>query len=129
MLIIGIESSCDDTAVSIIDSSYNILSNNIITNLELHQKYGGVVPEIASRNHLMVIEELIQRSLKDANVTINDIDLFCATTGPGLIGGLVIGATICKSMAFALGKPFVAVNHLHGHSLAPFLDIFINSTL
>ncbi|MBT4990010.1 MAG: tRNA (adenosine(37)-N6)-threonylcarbamoyltransferase complex transferase subunit TsaD [Rickettsiales bacterium] len=122
MLIIGIESSCDDTAVSIIDSSYNILSNNIITNLELHQKYGGVVPEIASRNHLMVIEELIQRSLKDANVTINDIDLFCATTGPGLIGGLVIGATICKSMAFALGKPFVAVNHLHGHSLAPFLD-------
>ncbi|MBL6785591.1 MAG: tRNA (adenosine(37)-N6)-threonylcarbamoyltransferase complex transferase subunit TsaD [Rickettsiales bacterium] len=121
MIIIGIESSCDDTAVAVIDSDFNILSNNVISNLDLHKKFGGVVPELASRNHLMVIEELILDSINDAKIKITDIDLFCATCGPGLIGGLVIGATICKSMAYAMGKPFVAVNHLHGHSLAPFL--------
>jgi N6-L-threonylcarbamoyladenine synthase len=121
MYIIGIESSCDDTAVAIIDSKYNILSSNVVTNLEIHQKYGGVIPEIASRNHLMVIQELIEKTLSEAKLKINEVDLFCATSGPGLIGGLVIGSTIAKSMAYCLNKPFIAVNHLHGHSLAPFL--------
>ncbi len=121
MYIIGIESSCDDTAVAIIDSKYNILSSNVVTNLEIHQRYGGVIPEIASRNHLDVIENLIKITTKEAKLSLQEIGLFCATSGPGLIGGLVIGSTIAKSMAYCLNKPFIAVNHLHGHSLAPFL--------
>ena len=122
MLILGIESSCDDTSVAILNSNNKILTNKIISNLEIHKKYGGVIPEEASRNHLIVIEDLLTDSLKEAKLNIEDIDLFTATTGPGLIGGLVIASTIAKTFAYALNKPFIGVNHLAGHSLAPKLQ-------
>lgn len=119
MLILGIESSCDETAAAIVNENKEIISECLWTQIEDHKIYGGVVPEIAARAHLEHIDEIIEHTLKKANLKPEDIDAFAAASGPGLIGGVVIGVMAAKAMALALNKPFIAVNHLEGHALAP----------
>ena len=116
MLILGIESSCDETAAAIVSSEREILSNIVWSQTE-HEAYGGVVPEIAARAHLEHIEGVISRALAEANVTLNDIDAVAATAGPGLIGGVIVGVMTAKAIASVQKKPFIAVNHLEGHAL------------
>lgn len=119
MLVMGIESSCDETAAAIVNEKKEIVSECLWTQIEDHKIYGGVVPEIAARAHLEHIDEIIEHTLKKANLKPDDIDAFAAASGPGLIGGVVIGVMAAKAMALALNKPFIAVNHLEGHALAP----------
>ena len=114
----SIETSCDETSVAIVDNNGKIL-NQITENQQVHNKFGGVVPEIASRAHLQILQRIIPLSFKQAKLNLNDIDFFCATCGPGLIGGLLVGSTIAKSMAIGINKPFYPVNHLEGHLMSP----------
>lgn len=123
MKILGIESSCDETAVSVIDGSApiegRILSSLVLSQLEEHRAFGGVVPEVAARAHIDHIHPLIEGALQDANVTFDDLDGVAATCGPGLIGGVMIGMMAGKAIAAAKNLPFIAVNHLEGHALTP----------
>ena len=119
VLCLGIESSCDETSAAIVDSDRNILSHIIYSQIPEHQKYGGVVPELAARAHILAIDKVIQQTLEKAGKSINDIDVIAATAGPGLIGGVLIGWLAATGMAQATGKPLVAVNHLEGHALVP----------
>lgn len=119
ILCLGIESSCDETSAAVVDSDRNILSHIIYSQVPEHQKYGGVVPELAARAHILAIDEVINKTLSDAGKTIEDIDVIAATAGPGLIGGVLIGWMAATGIAQATGKPLVAVNHLEGHSLVP----------
>jgi N6-L-threonylcarbamoyladenine synthase len=121
MLVLGIESSCDETAAAII-SNGKILSNVIASQVATHAPFGGVVPEIASRKHIEAINPVIKRALKDAKVGLYDIDGVAVTFGPGLIGSLLIGLSVAKSIAYALKIPLVGVNHLKGHIAAAFLS-------
>lgn len=116
---LGIESSCDETSAAIVDSNRNILSHIIYSQIPEHQKYGGVVPELAARAHILAIDTVIQQTIKNANINISDIDVIAATAGPGLIGGVLIGWMAAVGIAQATGKPLVAVNHLEGHALVP----------
>ncbi len=115
--ILGIETSCDDTAIAIVDSERKILSNIVINQNNYHKQFGGIVPEIAARAHLNFISKALEKSLKKSKKKLNDIDLICATAGPGLIGGLIVGTTFAKTLSWSLKKPYVAVNHLEGHAL------------
>ncbi len=125
MRVLGIETSCDETAAAIIERHENeqggvssrILSNVVLSQIAEHEPYGGVVPEIAARAHVEALDGLIAKALSDADMTINDVDAVAATAGPGLIGGLIVGLMTAKAMAFAADKPFYAVNHLEGHAL------------
>ena len=117
MKILGIETSCDETAVAIVDGDKNILSHVINSQIELHKKFGGVVPELAARGHVEVLDELILQALRDANLQFSDIDAFAATAGPGLIGGVIVGLMAAKTLASIHNKPFIAVNHLEAHAL------------
>ncbi len=121
MLILGIETSCDETAASIVrrgdDGAGHILSNVIRSQIEEHAPYGGVVPEIAARAHVELIDRVIEKALAEANVRLQDIDAIASTTGPGLVGGLIVGVMTGKAMAAAIGKPFISINHLEGHAL------------
>ncbi len=117
MLVLGIETSCDETAVGIVDDNRRIWANQIATQIAVHQPYGGVVPEIAARAHLDKIEPVIRAALDEARVSLNDIDGIAATCGPGLIGGVMVGAMAGKAMAAVMQKPFMAVNHLEAHAL------------
>ena len=119
LLCLGIESSCDETSAAIVDSNRNILSHIIYSQIPEHQKYGGVVPELAARAHILAIDQVIQQTLERAGKTINDIDIIAATAGPGLIGGVLVGWMAATGIAQATGKPLVAVNHLEGHALVP----------
>ncbi len=119
VLCLGIESSCDETAAAIVDSNRNILSHIVYSQIPEHQKYGGVVPELAARAHILAIDTVIQQTLKSANVTLNDIDVVAATAGPGLIGGVLVGWMTAVGIAQSLNKPLVAVNHLEAHALVP----------
>jgi N6-L-threonylcarbamoyladenine synthase len=119
MIILGIESSCDETAAAIINEKKEILAETVFTQLEEHKKYGGVVPEIAARAHLEYIDKIIEDTMKKANVSYNDLDAIAAASGPGLIGGVVVGVMTAKAIALAHNKPFIAVNHLEGHALSP----------
>lgn len=125
-LLLAIESSCDETAVAILRGEKGevteIRSSEISSQIELHREYGGVVPELASRNHSLNLRPLVEKALVDAGVKITDIDAFAATTGPGLASSLLIGSTAAKAMACSLGKPFLGVNHLEGHLLSPFVE-------
>lgn len=114
-LTLSIESSCDETAAAVLANGRELLSNVISTQIETHKLYGGVVPEIASRQHLMNINSVIAKALDDAGVEISDIDLIAVTYGPGLIGALVIGVAAAKALALANDIPLVGVNHMHGH--------------
>lgn len=119
VLCLGIESSCDETAAAIVDSNRNILSHIIYSQIPEHQKYGGVVPELAARAHILAIDEVVRQTLDVAGKNISDIDVIAATAGPGLIGGVLIGWMAATGIAQATGKPLVAVNHLEGHALVP----------
>ncbi|MBE6458625.1 MAG: tRNA (adenosine(37)-N6)-threonylcarbamoyltransferase complex transferase subunit TsaD [Alphaproteobacteria bacterium] len=117
MIVLGIESSCDETAAAIVNDKREILGECVLTQLE-HKTYGGVVPEIAARAHLDHIEDILEETFKNAGIKPQDIDAVAAASGPGLIGGVVIGVMAAKSLSLALGKPFIAINHLEGHALA-----------
>ena len=119
LICLGIESSCDETSAAIVDSNKNILSHIIYSQIPEHQKYGGVVPELAARAHILAVDEVIRLTLERAGKTIDDIDIIAATAGPGLIGGVLIGWMAATGIANATNKPLVAVNHLEGHALVP----------
>ncbi len=125
-LLLAIESSCDETAVAIVRGSVGqtteVLASEIHSQIELHREHGGVVPELASRNHSQHLRGLVEKALADAGVRMEEIDAFAATTGPGLASSLLIGSTAAKGMACATGRPFLGINHLEGHLLSPFLD-------
>ena len=120
-LILGIESSCDETAAAVVAGGRRVLSNIIASQVDLHKKYGGVVPEIASRKHLEAVLPTIEEALATAGVTLQQIDAIAVTHGPGLVGALLVGLSAAKALAFATDKPLVGVNHLHGHIAANFL--------
>lgn len=119
VLCLGIESSCDETSAAIVDSDRNILSHIIYSQIPEHQKYGGVVPELAARAHILAIDAVIKQTLNAAGKTIDDIDVIAATAGPGLIGGVLVGWMAATGIAQSTNKPLVAVNHLEGHALVP----------
>ena len=118
-IMLGIETSCDDTAVGIVTSDKRILANPVYNQFKEHEIYGGVVPEIAARSHVEHLDNLIKAALKEAGLALRDIDAIAAAAGPGLIGGLMVGVVSAKTLALALGKPFLAINHLEGHALSP----------
>ena len=121
-LVLGIESSCDETAAAVVADGRTILSNVIASQADLHRRYGGVVPEIASRMHVDAILPVIDDALNQANVTLDTIDLIAVTYGPGLVGALLVGLTAAKGLAFATGKPLVGVHHIAGHMAANYLS-------
>ncbi len=121
MLVFAVESSCDETSVCIINNDKRILSH-IIYSQEEHKKFGGVIPELASRSHLQILQKISKDALKQAKIDIKNIDLFTATCGPGLIGGLLVGSTFTKALAIGLNKPFIPINHLEGHLLSPTIN-------
>ncbi|MFY8105799.1 MAG: tRNA (adenosine(37)-N6)-threonylcarbamoyltransferase complex transferase subunit TsaD [Elstera sp.] len=116
-IVLGIESSCDETAAAVVTEDRRILANIVLSQLEDHRAYGGVVPEIAARAHLDHIERVVQEAMTTAGLGFADLTGVAATTGPGLIGGVIVGATVAKSLAMVHDKPFIAVNHLEGHAL------------
>jgi len=122
VLILGIESSCDETGAAVVRSGEQILSNVVASQIATHQPYGGVVPELASREHLRAIIPVVRQALAEANQTYDSIDAIAVTQGPGLAGALLVGISFAKALAFALGKPLIAVNHLEGHVHAVLLD-------
>jgi N6-L-threonylcarbamoyladenine synthase len=117
MKILGIETSCDETAVAVVDENRTILANEILSQVEEHSAFGGVVPEIAARAHLDHLGALVQTALAAAGCELAEMDAIAATAGPGLIGGLIVGVTFAKTLAAATGKPFIAINHLEAHAL------------
>ena len=121
MLVLGIESSCDETAVAIVEDGAKVHAHSLITQIAKHKKWGGVIPEVASRMHLEVINPLITDALKDAGKDISDIDAVAVTQGPGLLGSLLVGVNAAKTLAWVHDKPLVRVNHLHGHICANYL--------
>ena len=121
MLTLGIESSCDETAVAVIEDGRKILSNIVDTQIPIHEKYGGVVPEIASRNHIEAISRVTKKALEEAKITIDDIDAITPTYGPGLVGALLVGLSYAKALSYATGKPLVGVNHVQGHIAANYI--------
>jgi N6-L-threonylcarbamoyladenine synthase len=118
-LILGLESSCDDTSVALVDSDRRILAQAVAGQNAAHQPYGGVVPEIAARAHVEILPGMIRRVLDEAGISIDDVDAIAATAGPGLIGGVMVALLAGKGLALAAGKPLIAVNHLEGHALSP----------
>ena len=121
ILTLGIESSCDETSVAVVKNGREILSNIIDTQIPIHEKYGGVVPEIASRNHIEAISRVTKLALKEADVEFKDIDAITPTYGPGLVGALLVGVSYAKALSYAINKPLVGVNHIQGHIAANYL--------
>ena len=115
--ILGIETSCDETAASIVNNRKEILSNIIYSQIDFHKEYGGVVPEIASRAHIEKIDMVIEKAFNEAKLSYNEIDAIAVTSGPGLIGGVIVGLMAAKALSASLGKPLICVNHLEGHAL------------
>jgi N6-L-threonylcarbamoyladenine synthase len=122
VLILGIETSCDDTATALVRDGRDVLASVSTNQDAFHAKYGGIVPEIASRQHVALLSAAVDDALERAEVRLRDVDALAVTRGPGLIGSLVVGVAAAKALAFALDKPLLAVNHLHGHIFAAFLD-------
>ena len=125
MLVLGIESSCDETAAALMESTaeggYRLLSSVVSTQIPLHRLYGGVIPELASRNHITALPGVLREALERAGRGVHGVDAFAGTAGPGLVAALLVGNTAAKALALAARKPFVAVNHLEGHMLSPFI--------
>ena len=121
-LILGIESSCDETAAAVTLNGRTVLSNVINTQIDIHKKYGGVVPEIASRHHIEAIDAVIDEALEKANVTLNDLDAIAVTHGPGLVGALLVGVSEAKALAYAAKKPLIGVHHIKGHIMANLIE-------
>lgn len=122
ILILGIESSCDETAAAVVQNGRKVLSNVISSQIELHKLYGGVVPEIASRKHMEKINQVIEEALLEAEVTLDDIDAVAVTYGPGLVGALLVGVAEAKAICFAKKKPLVGVHHIEGHVSANYIE-------
>jgi len=122
VLILAIESSCDETAAAVVKNGRTILSNIINSQIAIHTEYGGVVPEIASRKHIENINPVIRMALDEAGVTLDDIDAIGVTYGPGLVGALLVGVAEAKAIAFATGKPLVGVHHIEGHIAANYIE-------
>ena len=120
-LILGIESSCDETAAALVTSDRRILAHALAGQEAAHRPFGGVVPEIAARAHVEILPALIEQVLAEAAIELADVDAIAATAGPGLIGGVMVGLVTAKGLALAANKPLVAVNHLEGHALSPML--------
>ena len=120
-LILGIESSCDETAASVTENGRNVLSNEVYSQIDVHELYGGVVPEIASRKHIDKIIYVVDQAIKKANITKEQLDAIAVTYNPGLVGALLVGVSTAKALAYALNKPLVPVNHIHGHIAANYI--------
>jgi len=121
IVVLGIESSCDETSVAVVKNGREVLSNIIDTQIKIHEKYGGVVPEIASRNHIEAISRVAKTALEEANMKLKDVDVIAPTYGPGLVGALLVGVSYGRGLAYALNKPLVGVNHLEGHIAANYI--------
>ena len=121
-LILAVESSCDETSISVIQNGTTILSNIVLSQIDSHKRFGGVVPEVASRHHVEGITTTIDEALKDADVTMEDIHAVAVTQGPGLIGALLVGINAAKALAFAYDKPLIPVHHIAGHIYANHLE-------
>jgi len=121
IIIMGIESSCDETSVAIVKNGREILSNVINSQIKIHEQFGGVVPEIASRCHTEVINQVMKEALKEANIGIDDIDAVAVTQGPGLVGALLVGVSYAKGLSYVTNKPLIAVNHIEGHIAGNYL--------
>ena len=121
ILILGIESSCDETSAAVVKNGRDVLSNIISSQIDIHKRFGGVVPEVASRNHVIAIDNIINEALTTANVTIKDIDAIAVTYGAGLIGALMVGVSTAKALAYSSNKPLIAVNHIEGHIAANYI--------
>ena len=119
--ILGIESSCDETSVAVVKNGREVLSNVISSQIPIHEKFGGVVPEIASRNHVEAISNVTKKALKEANITLDQIDAIACTYGPGLVGALLVGVSYAKALSYACKKPLVGVNHIEGHIAANYI--------
>lgn len=115
MLVLGIESSCDETAAAVVRDGREILSSVIYSQIDIHKEWGGVVPEIASREHLIKIDPVVEQAIKEAGITLDQVDAVAVTHGPGLIGSLLVGVSYAKALAYGLGIPFIGVNHIEGH--------------
>ena len=122
IITLAVESSCDETSVAVLKNGREVLSNIINTQIDLHKKFGGVVPEVASRKHIENIDVVLQEALDKANITLNDIDHIAVTYGPGLVGALLVGLSYAKALAFTLNKPLVGVNHIEGHISANYIE-------
>lgn len=122
MRVLGIETSCDETGVAIYDTDHGLLAHRLFSQIAMHAAYGGVVPELASRDHIQRVIPLLREALSDAGLTLQDLDGIAYTAGPGLIGALMTGASIARSMAWGLNIPAVGVHHMEGHLLAPMLE-------
>ena len=118
---LGIESSCDETSASIVKNGREVLSNVINSQIEIHKQFGGVVPEIASRNHVEAISSVVEESIKQAKLKMEEIDLIACTYGPGLVGALLVGVSYAKALSYALKKPLIGTNHIHGHIAANYI--------
>jgi N6-L-threonylcarbamoyladenine synthase len=118
-LVLGLESSCDETAVAVVGADRRVLSRRVASQDDAHRPYGGVVPEIAARAHVEVLAPMVEAALEEAGVTLGEVDAIAATAGPGLIGGVMVGLVTGKALALAANKPLIAVNHLEGHALSP----------
>lgn len=116
-IVLGIETSCDETAAAIVAADKTVLAHRVLSQIDDHAEFGGVVPEIAARQHISHLDHLLDALMKDADLTFEELDAVAATTGPGLVGGLMVGVMTAKAIAKATGKPFVSVNHLEGHAL------------
>ncbi len=122
MIILGIESSCDETSAAVVEDGKKVLSNEIFSQIPLHQKFGGVVPEIASRSHIEKIDIIVQTALEKSGKSLDDIDAIAVTNGPGLVGALLVGLSYAKGLAYAIKKPLIAVHHIEGHIAANYLE-------
>ena len=122
VLVLGIESSCDETACAIVKNGRQVLSSVISTQIAIHRQFGGVVPEVASRNHTMAVTRCVDETLKKANLTMDDIDAVAVTYGAGLAGALLVGVTAAKALAYATNKPLIKVNHIEGHISANYVQ-------
>jgi len=123
MLLLGIETSCDESAVAILrGETREVLTSQVASQIALHREYGGVVPEVASRNHLQALQPLVETALREAGVSLDAIDAFAATRGPGLASALMVGAGVAKGLALGSGLPYYGINHMEGHLLSPFLS-------
>jgi len=122
VLVLGVETSCDETAAAIVEDGRRVRANVVASQIATHAPYGGVVPEVASRQHVATIVPVIERAVADAGIEFGALDAIAVTAGPGLVGALLVGVETAKALAFALGKPLVAVNHLAGHLAAAFLE-------
>ena len=121
IITLGIESSCDETSAAVVKNGRKVLSNVINSQIKIHEKFGGVVPEIASRNHINNISGVVEEALKQADLTYNDIDLIACTYGPGLVGALLVGVSYAKGLSYALNKPLIGTNHIEGHIAANYI--------